>query len=311
MIGEENQLYQAVRELLKKCTMKKIIVLFALICMYVDASSKADTIKPKSPWGMSGVTSLNFVQSSYSNWAAGGENAIAGTSSGALTLKYKKGNVAWENVLSLAYGLTFQGDKKSKNDDKIDFSSKLGYKAFKNWDYSVMASLRTQFDKGYAAYPIVNPDDYKSKFFAPAYVFLSFGMDYKPNEHYTLLLSPLTSKLTFVTDPRLSDMGSFGVKPGETLFAEYGAYVKTVYTTKLHENIALRSSLDLFSNLLEKPENVDINWELTLNLKVTKLISTKISTQLLYDDNVKTENNTRGARVQFKQVLGVGFAYIF
>ena len=271
-------------------------------------------VKKESPWKFSGNSSLNFVQSSYSNWAAGGKNAIAGTASGNLKLIYRKEKLTWENTLDLAYGLTYQGSDRSKNNDKIDFSSKIGYLAFKNWSYTFLGTFKSQFDKGYAKYPVVDDALYNSRFAAPAYIGLSLGMDYKPCPNFSLVISPVSSKFTLVLDDTLSKLGVFGVHPGKHAYYEFGAYLKSTYSKKLHANIDLNTKLELFSNLLKNPENLHANWELSLNMKVTKFISTKIELQLLYDDKIKIRNDDgtqSGPKVQFKEVLGIVFSYSF
>ena len=301
--------------------MRKILVLLALqgfvfvslIYARTDPPA-ADEVKKVSPWKFSGNSSLNFVQSSYNNWAAGGKDAVAGTASSNLRLIYKREKVTLENTLDMAYGLTYQGSNRSKNNDKIDFSSKLGYLAFKSWSYTFLASFKSQFDKGYAKYPVTEGAMYNSRFASPAYIGLSLGMDYKPSPNFSLVISPLSSKFTLVLDDTLSKLGVFGVHPGKHAYYEFGAYLKSTYSQKLYTNINLNTKLELFSNLLKNPENIYANWELTLNMQVTKFISTKIELQLLYDDKTKIRNDdgTQSCpKVQFKEVLGIGFSYNF
>ena len=71
---------------------------------------------------------------------------------------------------------------------------------------------------------------------------------------------------------------------------------------------------------LDRPQNVDVNWELLIGLKVNKYISASISTQMIYDHDIPvpverdidgvTVKGT-GPRLQFKQVLAIGFSYKF
>ncbi|MDR1056428.1 MAG: DUF3078 domain-containing protein [Prevotellaceae bacterium] len=295
--------------------MKKYLLLTFILTSYVTISfAQTDTTKKEpSPWKLTGVSSLNFVQSSFTNWSAGGNNSVAGTVAGKLNILYKKDKITWETNLELAYGLTFLEGEKRKNNDKIDFSSKFGYQAFKYWNYTGLLSFKSQFDKGYASYPVTDKNAYNSKFFAPAYLILSLGMDYQPIPDFSLLISPITAKFTFVYDDYLSGLKAFGVDENENLYAAWGAYVKSAYTKKLHENIVLGTVVELFSNLLDSPENVAINWELKFDFNITKFIKSNLYTQLMYDDRTKIYEGgkTFGAKVQFKQVLGVGFAYIF
>lgn len=291
--------------------MRKVVLILSVFFLSSLTLLAQDNTEKKSNWKLSGSSSLNFVQASYSNWSSGGENSIAGKAGGQLNLNYKKNKVSWENNLILGYGLTYQGTKRSKNEDKIDFSSKFGYKAFGKVNYSAAASFKTQFDKGYKKYPIEDGAPYNSKFMAPAYLVLSLGFDYKPNDNFSFMISPLSGKFTFVLDDTLSSQGVYGVDKGKHAYYELGAYAKATYSKKVRENISINSSLDLFSNLLKNPENVDINWSLNVDFKVTKFISSNVGFQLIYDDDTKNVEDGKGPAVQFKQLLGIGFSYIF
>ena len=85
------------------------------------------------------------------------------------------------------------------------------------------------------------------------------------------------------------------------------------------ENVVFQTKLDLFSNYLNKPQNIDVSWETLLSMKVNKFISATLSTHLLYDDDIKIAVDTdddgvtdkTGPRIQFKEVLAVGFSLIF
>lgn len=48
-------------------------------------------------------------------------------------------------------------------------------------------------------------------------------------------------------------------------------------------------------------------------MKINQYLSANISTHLIYDDDVMIKNSEgiMGARVQFKEIFGIGFAYKF
>lgn len=151
--------------------------------------------------------------------------------------------------------------------------------------------------------------DYISNFVAPGYLTLALGADYKPNNNFSLLISPVAGKLTFVTDSRLSDAGAYGVRPGEKVFAELGASVVANYNQKIAENINLISKLSLFSAYNHNFGNIDVNWDVMLAFKVNKFLSATFSTNLVYDDDIKSKSG--GPKVQLRQTLGVGLSYNF
>lgn len=272
------------------------------------------------------MLTLNLSQVSLNNWASGGQSSISSTGLGNGFINYKSGKISWDNTLDLAYGIIKEGKSKlRKSDDKIDFSSKLGYQTSKNWNLSVLLGAKSQFTDGYN-YP--NDSVIISRFAAPAYFILALGMEYKPSDVFTCFLSPLTGRLIWVNDKKLADSGAFGVEKatldalgnvvteGKRLRYEMGGYIKAQFKKDIVTNVNLQSKLELFSNYLETPENVDINWEVLLTMKVNSFLSASISTQLIYDDNtdISIDKNNDGVvdaigpRVQFKEVLSVGLS---
>ncbi len=288
----------------------------------------ADTIKN---WKFGGVISVNGQQVSLSNWAAGGSNSISFGGIISVYARYKKGSDTWDNNVDLGYGILKQGTNRnwSKTDDKIQLTSKYGRKAFKKWYYTALGDFKTQFTNGYN-YP--NDSVYISRFMAPAYGILALGLDYKPNDKFSLFIAPVTAKFTIVNDDSLARYGAYGVQKEirdpynggaivqnyKTHREEFGAYLTMQYQAKVMQNVTFQTMLELFSNYLHHPENIDVNWTTLTTFKVNKFISATLTTQLIYDDDIlltRTVNNDRkgtiGPDVQFKQVLGVGFNYKF
>lgn len=291
--------------------MKKIGILFVVVLAgtILHAQESVDTLRH---WTTGGNTSFTFSQVSLTNWSAGGKNSMAGTFLLKTFANYKKERVIWDNTLDFGYGLTKQGsDNVVKTDDKLQFSTQFGYQAAAHWFYSALADFKTQFDNGYQDPPTNSV--VISKFMAPAFLNLSLGMQYKPTDNFMLYLSPLSSKMTIVSDGDLAEAGAFGVDPGEKFRAEYGALVKMLAKkAELLKNVEGYTRLDLFSNLSNKPQNIDVDWEAGLNLKVNEFLSAVIKLNMIYDDDIKYVNQEgleRGARAQFKQLFGFGLAY--
>ena len=290
--------------------MRHFLLIILIICSgHVLAQS--DSTKVKN-WGLKGVTGINFSQTSLSNWSAGGENSLAGNSYLNGSLIYKKGGWIWENNLVLEYGLAkTKSEGLKKSTDKIDFATKLGYSTDNKWYYTVLADFKSQFYKGYN-YP--NKDNYISKFAAPAYSNISAGMEYRPNDNFSLFFSPATGKMTFVNDDYLSDLGSFGVDPGDKFKAEFGTYLKTRFQKDLMENVNLISTANFFTAYNSSFGNIDVEWDVIISMKINKFLTANINTTLKFDDDVKyidQDGVARAARVQFKEILGIGLAYNF
>ncbi len=294
--------------------MKKLLILLMVLPLVGFSQAESDSTKV---WKFGGNASINFSQVSLSNWAAGGKSSASGTFLFNSFANYQKGKISWENSLDLGYGLMKEEDSQSvKTDDKIDFSSKFGLKGKGKIFYSALFNFRTQMADGFK-YP--DRDNRISTFMAPGYFTLALGADYKPNDKFSLFVSPMTGKMTAVTDDVLSDEGAFGVDPGKKSRGEMGAFLKTQFKTTVVENVSLETKLDLFSNYLDTPQNIDIHWDILLNMKINDYLSANLITNLIYDDDVSIAIDKdgdgvideKGPRVQFKELFGVGLSFKF
>jgi hypothetical protein len=277
-------------------------------------------------WKRGGVIAVSLAQTSLTNWSAGGQNSFAVNGMLSTFANLKRNKSVWDNSLDMGYGLIKEGKGSisRKTDDKFDFLSKYGREAFKNFYYAALLNFKTQLAPGYR-YPDVT--DKISDLFSPAYLILAIGMDYKPNNNFSAFLAPITMKTTFVSDKKLSDAGAFGVKPGKKTYTEFGGYLRVIYTkndfkSEFLKNVSFTTKIDLFSDYFSKPQNIVVNWETLIALKVNKFISANLNTQLVYDDKVfipfdKNGNGILGpgegvrSKIQFKEILGVGFSYKF
>ncbi|MFN3916525.1 MAG: DUF3078 domain-containing protein [Flavobacteriales bacterium] len=281
-------------------------------------------------WKKGGLLGLNFSQVQLVNWAGGGNSTMAATGILNLYAGYKKNNTTWDSSLDMAYGLISQNNAPFfKSDDRIEINSKYGHKASEKLYYAGLFNLRTQFAPGYNT-----PADtvFISNFLVPAFSILALGFDYKPTKHLTFFLSPATIKTTVVNDQRLADAGAFGVQKaeidsfgvkivdGKKIRHEAGAFFKMMYKKEdIVKNVNLMTRIDLFSNYFNNPQNIDVNWELLISMKVNKYLSASISTLLIYDDDIQIAVDTNndgildgsGPRIQFREVLSIGLSYKF
>ncbi len=284
-------------------------LLFILIPVYCQqAGDKEDTLG----WHTGGSGNLTFSQVALYQWSAGGEPSLSGVALFNLYVNHFTLTSSWRNTLDLGYGLNRQGEMTRKSNDKIEFTSQYGLKASEKWEYSGLLNFRTQFANGYQYFG----DTARSRisdFFAPAYLTASLGMNYHPDKHLSVFLSPVALKLTFVMDDSLSAEGQFGVDPGKQFRAEFGGYVKVGYDIEVAKNVTLASKIDFFSNYLDHPQNIDINFEILLDMKVNEFLSATVSTNGIYDDDIELirKDGTMGPGWQIKEVLGVGLSYKF
>ncbi len=289
-----------------------LLVIFCLHAVYIwSQEEKNDSIKA---WKAGGNTSLSFSQVSLTNWSGGGNNSVAGTFLFKGFINHKKNKLAWDNTLDLGYGLTKQeGYDLAKSEDRIQITTKLGYEAGRHWYYSALVDLKTQFAVGYK--DPLKQDVKISDFMAPGYLLYSLGLDYKPSDNFSFYISPVTSKLTIVANDSLSNVGAFGVNPGDKVRQEYGASIKLLAKKKeVVKNVNVYTRLDLFSSYSKNPQNIDVDWEFGLDMKVNKFLNAIFTTNILYDDDVDYIDDNgmnKGPRIQLKQLFGAGLTYSF
>jgi hypothetical protein len=338
--------------------MKKLFVSLLAVVLSVTAHAQdtvavpLDTVPPPK-WDIGGMGSLTYSEVGLFNWAAGGQSNMTLIANLNIYANRKYTNAAWENSLDLAYGFiknNFIFDPTlpvTKAEDKIDFNSKFGKKAWsEKVNYTSLLNFRTQFAPGYAA---PGAPVYISKSLAPAYLILAVGLDFKPNDALSLFVSPISGKLTIVTDDSLSGAGAYGVnqvdengnmRPGATTYMrmEFGATFRAKFKKDIMKNVGLESNLELFSNYIDRPQNIDVRWSNNLVARINKYITASLITDMIYDHDVLipivdtkgvpqysinpatnqpyTDANgdpiqRKGPRVQFKQVFGLGLAYKF
>ena len=320
---------------MKKVALILLCMVFAAVklvgqvdTLTVTDTTLADTVTIPSPiidtaaaldtaWSIGGNFGLQFTQAAYSNWRAGGVNSIAGNALLSIFSNYDNGgNWTWMNSLVLGYGMNYQDTVYNKTDDRIEFESRVDRRLTKIWSASALVNFRTQFTNGYAE-PGQQGDSVRvSTFMAPAYLIAGVGFTYKPNKKFSAFLSPLTSKMTFVQDQRLSNKGAFGVDTGETFRQEIGGYVNMNYKTPLVKNVDMQARLDLYSNYLNgNYKYIDVNGELMLFMKINRYLTANVALNVIYDHDIlfdtNNDGNPDGPRTQLKEVLGVGFVYNF
>ena len=285
--------------------------------LYAQKSTKT------SYWKNDRKLGLLVTQNTFENWLAGGDSSVAGILSFVANYNYKKGYLFWNNKIEARFGMNKKEDiDPRKTEDALRIESNYGYQkdSASNWYYSARFTLITQFAKGYK-YP--DTKNNISDFFAPAYMFLGLGTQFTSKSKRTkVYLSPLTNKTTFVLDQRLADNGAYGVKkavkdsagniikPGENIRAELGIQISGETTHTIIKNVILWNKAMLYSDYLDNYGTIDIDWQCRVRFVVNTNVETHIFLHLIYDEDSKDKKDNI-AKVQFKQILGIGFSYAF
>lgn len=282
--------------------MKKtlLVVAFLMAILSVNAQETVkDTVKQ---WTKKGNISLLFNQSSYNKqWLGGGTSNVAGNFGLNYDFNYKNGDVVWDNKFILAYGLSkIKGDAKTaKTDDRLELNSLWGKTASGQWYYSIFFNFKSQLDTGF------DKNNMKiSHFFSPAYFQFGPGMLWKKSNNLSVNFAPAAAKLIVVHN-HFTDLGpSFGVLQGDNSRFEFGASVSAYYKFSVMANVSIENRLNLYSNYLDTPQNVDVDYQMNVVMKINKYLSANVALQAIYDDNSIQA-------VQMREVFGLGVNYGF
>ena len=295
---------------------KYLLFLFTLVSLVATAQEEEEEVIPDG-WNSEGKFQLLFNQSAFNKeWSGGGTSSVAGNLNLDYQLNYRKGSFSWDNRLLANYGMTqLKGDEFSrKTSDRLEINSIAGKEIQdSNWYYSFFTNFRTQFTKGY----VYGEDETTGEairtetthFLSPAYLQLGPGMMWKKNDDLFVNFAPATSRFIFVDDsftsvPGYEDGAYYGVDEGKSMRYELGASISGYAKVGLMENVTMENTLSLYSNYLENPENVDIDYLLNLEMGINKLLTANLIFQAIYDDN------TVGA-FQIREVFGAAFNFNF
>ncbi|MCK8523659.1 DUF3078 domain-containing protein [Aquimarina sp. D1M17] len=307
---------------MKKTLLTLVLLISSTIVFAQDEAKKDDA--PKDGWTRAGNISFLFNQSAFNaEWLGGGTSNIAGNLSLSYDFNYRKGALTWDNKILADYGLTKLKDQEftRKTNDRFEFNSLLG-KQIKdsNWYYSFFLNFRTQFAPGYVFGEDADGNETRTEtthIFSPAYLQMGPGMLWKKSDNLKVNIAPATARFIFV-DGDFTDVGDdqaaidafndaggyFGVEANDSFRFEFGAAVNAYAKFELMKNVSMENILNLYSNYLEDPQNVDIDYTANVVMTINKYLSTNLTFQAIYDDNAI------GA-FQIREVFGLGVNYGF
>ena len=280
-------------------------------------STSTDTPAEKT-WTRAGIISLLFNQAAFNHdWTGGGTNNYGGNLNLSYDANYKKGLWTWDNKLLIDYGLTrVDGDAFSKKtNDRFAITSLLGAqtKEDSQWYYSFFANFQTQLDKGYKYGTDAQGNQTRTeytRFMAPGYFSFGPGMLWKKSDNLKVNIAPATSKITTARKEFTSPTGShythnfYGVEDGKNIRYELGFYLNGYAKFDVWENVSIENILSLYSNYLDKPQNVDLDYTANVVMKVNKYLSANFTFQAIYDDDA-------ARAFQIRELLGLGLSYKF
>ncbi len=282
-------------------------------------------------WKFRSEASFAFSQSSLSNWVKGGENSVSSALdvTGYADYQNKTYKLTSSNFARLKYGYLASGaDGFRKNLDLLETNSKLNHKAFGKFDFSGIMLFKTQIARGYNYTKNSLSEDTAilvSKFMNPGILTIGFGLDYKPNKNTSINFSPLSYKGTFVSDTVHIDQTKYGIPKDKKSLNEPGASFMISNVFKPNKSVTVTNRLQLFTNYIHNPQNIDIDWEMIAVANINWFTDIRFNTHLIFDDDTKTveldENKLpvlrpdgtqkKTARIQFKEMLGLSLVFRF
>ena len=267
---------------------KIFTTVIALSCASFVSGQENDT----TYWKHTEKFGLNFSQASFSsNWKGGGNNSVSFGSSFLGKLGYKKDKVNWDNELDLQYGiLKNEGQNARKSNDRILFDSKIGYKISDAWNAFSSINFQTQFDNGYDYGVDENGAETRlliSGFMSPAFITSSWGAEFKPNDNFSLRISPFSPRITILSDTSIYNQvpENYGVEIGEKVRYEWLAFkLIASYDKDLVKDINFKARYEFFANYQEfEARKFDNRLDAILTAKIFKIINLSLSSTVLYD----------------------------
>ncbi|CAL68068.1 DUF3078 domain-containing protein [Christiangramia forsetii] len=298
---------------------KTLLFTFSLLLssvILIAQEEENDSI-PKNGWTKEGNIQLLFNQSAFNKeWTGGGTSSIAGNLTVDYQFNYRKDDFTWDNKILANYGLTkVKGDEFArKTSDRLELNSIAGKQMKEtNFYYTWFLNFRTQFAKGYEFGE--DPDTGETirtettHFMSPGYIQTGPGIMYKKNDDFIVNFAPATARFIlvdkdFTSTEGYTDGDYFGVDQGKSMRFELGASLSAFVSYEVLENVNMEHSLGLYSNYLEEPGNVDIDYLLNLEMGINDYLSANFIFQAIYDDNAV-------AAFQIREVFGLGINFGF
>ncbi len=258
-------------------------------------ANKADM---KDGWAKGGTLNLSATEAGINNeWnkANGGELAILNIK-GIVDYNFdrKKGKTNWLNNIRGRFGVgkaTSTNDKFVKNDDYLNFNSIYAKQFSKNWSYAGYFGLESQFENA---------------FMTPGKIKLGPGALYKPNSHFSVLISPAMLEVATKLKTSFKNIDTLGVGVGKSAAFGVGAFIQANANYDLAKGVNYKSTTTLYSNYNKNPGNMIFDMNNLFTFTVNKYIGATFLLNARYNDN-DPKSGIGGFQIQHS--LGLGLNY--
>ena len=262
-----------------------------------DDAAKALTTKKeiKNGWTKGGTFNLQITEAGRNDaWGTvkGGEEQTIGVKALVdFDFDKKKGKISWLNNIRARYGMTkttSAGSGFNKTDDYVNYTSTYAID-MKNpkWSFATLFSLESQFD---------------TYFMSPGSIKFGPGFMYKPNDKFSIIFSPAMLNLTTKLATEQKALNLFGVEAGKTTSLGFGAFVQAKADYKIGKGVNYKGFATFYSNYLNNPGNIIMDWTNLVTMTVNKHIGATVSVNLRYND-------LEVGKLQIQHGIGVGLSY--
>jgi hypothetical protein len=284
----------------------------------------------KEGWTKLGSLGLGFDLLSLINPRQGqGDNMTRYSGALSYGANLLRGKTIWNNKFGWLLGAQkIGGDPFTKSADALLINSQLGYQigASGKWYAGGMADFQSQllptYGKNYfsatpsAALP---KQTISGGLFAPANLKIAPGIIYKPNANWSFLYSPVGVKAVIVTEDVLKNGTYFPIdatNPKKSVDFQIGSELRIDFAKKFADGKVLyQSTLDLYSNYLRSPQNIDIEWFNSLDFMITKSIAVTVKSDWFYDHDIQVlkggDPKKLGLDVFIRNFVGLKYATTF
>lgn len=258
---------------------------------------------------------LQFSQAFVSpNWYQGGNNYLSTLFNFMWDVQL---NPVWHPDLlvqsTVSYKLGFnstQDDPKHKysiSQDIFQYNGKIGYKARKNWYYSLTAQFKTQLLNNYAK----NTDRLIASFLTPGDLNVGAGMTFskqnkKKTWQFNMSLAPLSYNLKTAINPDITHT-QWGIEADKKTVSAFGSNADITLNWKIFPNTSYMTRLFLFTDYKYGYGN----WEHTVNFQFNKFFSTQLYVNMRYDSSADDTKAPDWKKFMLKEILSVGLSYTF
>lgn len=274
-------------------------------------------------WDYSLVNAFSMNQNYLSNWSRGGESSLSGMIdiTGGAKYSNKENKDQWTNTGRIRYGTIRTKERGFRTStDMIELNSQYNRKLREKFDFSAVFYGKTQVAEGFKS-----PTDTVviSKFLNPGTFTVGIGFEYEPIKKTLINFSPLSYRNTFVLDTIHINQTNHGIEAGQSSRQEMGGQVVIKNSMTLLEDLKIVNNVRLFSSYLNKPQNIDVDWEMSLEKQISYLFSIRLNLHLIYDDDIRfpvlnaagepvllpDDTPYKVAKTQFNQFLGLTFSF--